>query len=253
MIAGCGLLPEYKDDSADTWSVSRLYDEAKSEIDDGNYQKASEYLEKLESRFPYGRYAQQAQLELIYVYYKNSDQASAIAAADRFIKFHPNSPAVDYAYYMKGIANFIGETGIISSLVGKDVSERDPKSEVDSFDAFKSLVTRFPDSKYAPDARQRMRYLANVLAMHEIHVAQYYYRRGAYVASVNRAQRVLTEFSDTPATEQALVLMVKSYDKLGLDKLRDDAQRVLDKTYPQGKAMQPVVSKEKQPWWEFWK
>lgn len=252
MLAGCGLLPQYQDDSPDTWTVDRIYNEAKSEIDSRNYDKAAEYLEKLEARFPYGRYAQQAQIELIYVYYKNSDAASAIAAADRFIKFHPNSPAVDYAYYMKGVANFIGDTGIISSLVGKDASERDPKSEVDSFEAFKVLVSRFPNSSYTPDARLRMQYLANTLAMHEIHVADYYYRRGAYIAAINRAQQVLKEFSKTPATEKALVLMVNSYDKLGMPGLRDDAKRVLEKTYPH-RQEQIVTKKENTPWWQFWR
>lgn len=252
MLAGCGLLPEYKEESVDAWSVSRLYEEAKAEIDSGNYEKATEYLEKLEARFPYGKYAQQAQLELAYVYYKNSDAASAIAAADRYIKFHPNSSGVDYAYYLKGLANFIGETGIISSLVGKDVSERDPKPGIDSFEAFKALVTRFPDSKYAPDARLRMQYLANALAMHEIHVAEYYYRRGVYVAAINRAQKVLEEFPKTPATERALVVMAHSYDKLGMDGLRDDAKRVLDKTYPQWNEPD-AASKEKTPWWQIWK
>ena len=252
MIAGCGLLPKYKDDLGDTASVSQLYAKAKEEMEATNYEKATEYLEKLQSRFPYGTYAQQAQLDLIYVYYKNEDAASAIAAADRFIKYHPNSAAVDYAYYMKGLANFIGETGVISSMVRKDQSERDPKTEIDSFEAFKSLVERFPNSRYAPDARQRMQYLANTLAMHEIHVADYYYRRGAYVAAINRAQEVLKKFSGTPATENALVLMARSYDALGLTKLRDDATRVLDRTYPtwQQKA---VVVKERPAWWQFWK
>lgn len=252
MIAGCGLLPKYKQDESETWTVSKLYQEAKAEIDDENYDKATQYLEKLEARFPYGSYAQQAQIELIYVYYKNSDAASAIAAADRFIKYHPNSPAVDYAYYMKGIANFIGDTGVISATVGKDMSQRDPKSSIESFDAFKALVSRFPSSKYAPDARQRMQYLANLLAMHEIHVADYYYRRGAYVASINRAQKVLTEFPNTPATENALVDMVRSYDRLGMTRLRDDARRVLDKTYPKWND-KVVTKKEKSPWWALWR
>ena len=252
LIAGCGLFPSHNNDESESWSVDRLYKEAKAELEEENYEKATEYFEKLEARFPYGTYAQQAQIELIYVYFKNADAASSIAAADRFIKYHPNSPAVDYAYYMKGLANFIGDKGVITSMVVKDESQRDPKSETESFDAFKALVTRFPDSKYAPDARKRMQYLANQLAMHEIHVAEFYYGRGAYVAAINRAQKVITEYPKTPATENALVLMARSYDKLGLQKLRDDATRVLDKTYPEWKT-KTVTVKEKSPWWEFWK
>ncbi len=252
MLAGCGLLPSNNDSVPESWSAERIYKEAMSKVADENYIEATTILEKLESRYPYGRYAQQAQLELIYVYYKNKDEASAIAAADRFIKFHPNSPAVDYAYYMKGLANFIGETGIISSMVPKDMSQRDPKSEIDSFDAFKSLVTRFPDSKYAPDARARMQYLANLLAMHEIHVADYYLRRGDYVASINRAQKVLKDFPDTPATENALVDMLVAYHRLGLFKLRDDTYRILEATYPQWRA-KFIKTKPKGEWWAFWK
>ena len=251
MIAGCSLLPSSHDASEDTASVSELYAKAKVEMNADNYQKATEYLEKLQSRFPYGIYAQQAQLDLIYVYYKNEDSASAIAAADRFVKFHPNSPAVDYAYYMKGLANFIGDTGVISSMVQKDMSKRDPKSETESFEAFKQLVTRFPNSKYTPDARQRMQYLANNLALHEIHVAEYYYRRGAYVAAINRAKEVLEKFSGTPSTEKALIVMVRSYDALGMTKLRKDAERVLDSTYPEWKTKKVV--EKRASWWNFWK
>ncbi len=251
MLAGCGLLPNYKEEVPESWSAERIYKAAKDEIDNQNYDKATTYLEKLQSRYPYGKYAQQAQIELIYVYFENKDEASAISAADRFIKFHPNSSAVDYAYYMKGIANFIGETGVISSIVPKDMSQRDPKSEVEAFDAFKALVTRFPNSKYASDSRLRMQYLANLLSMHEIRVADYYYRRGDYVASINRAQTVLKDYPKTPATENALVDMVKSYDRLGMDKLRDDAKRVLDKTYPQWDK-KVISTKQKLPWWQFW-
>ncbi len=252
MLAGCGLLPSYDDSVPESWSAERIYKEAMSKVEDENYVEATTILEKLESRYPYGRYAQQAQLELIYVYYKNKDEASAIAAADRFIKFHPNSSAVDYAYYMKGLANFIGETGVISSIVPKDMSQRDPKSEIDSFDAFKALATRFPDSKYAPDARKRMQYLANVLATHEIHVADYYLRRGDYVATINRAQKVLKEFPDTPATQKALVDMVGAYHMLGLYKLRDDTYRILEANYPDWRKSL-AIKDPKEHWWQVWK
>jgi outer membrane protein assembly factor BamD len=184
-LAGCGLLPAQNDDETRGWSANKLYSEAKSNLNEGNYEKAIKLYEKLEARYPYGRYAQQAQLEIAYAYYRDKDVASALAAADRFIKLHPNHPSVDYAYYLKGLANFNEDLGVLGSLVskfsGQDMTERDPKSSRESFDAFRDLVQRFPNSKYAQDSIDRMSYLVNSLAAHEVHVAKYYMKRGAYV------------------------------------------------------------------------
>src|SRR3989338_10813409 len=156
--SGCGLLPEDSDETAG-WSANKLYSEAKGAMSDGAYDKAIKYFEKLEARYPYGRYAQQAQLEVAYSYYKQDEKASAIAACDRFIRLHPNHPNVDYAYYLKGLSNFNGDLGLLGYVSMQDQTERDPKAAKESFDAFKELVAKFPESKYSTDAALRMKYL----------------------------------------------------------------------------------------------
>ncbi len=243
----CGLLPEVKDDTAG-WSAERLYQEAHEMLATGNYTRAVKLFETLEGRYPYGRYAQQAILEGAYANYRANETAAAVAACDRFIRTYPNHPNVDYAYYLKGIVNFREDQGLFGYVVEQDLSERDPKLTRESFGAFKELVARFPESKYAADSIERMRYLTNALSSYEVHVADYYYRRGAYVAAANRAQASLLNFPRTPANEDALILMARSYDKLGLPQLRDDAQRVLKDTFPNGK----YFMAEARPWWNFW-
>lgn len=249
-LAGCSLLPAQIDETK-SWSASKLYSEAKAEMADGNYEKAIKYFEALEARYPYGRYATQAQLEIAYAYYKEGEPASAIAAADRFIRLHPNHPYVDYAYYLKGLANF-NNPDLLQSLAGQDMTERDPKAAREAFEAFKELVTRFPNSKYAPDATARMRYLANALASHEVHVASYYIKRGAYVAAANRAKGVIQDYPQTPATEEALAILAQAYDKMGMGKLRDDALRVLKKNFPNSVYLSGGP-RETKPWWQLWR
>ncbi len=249
-MAGCGLFPENNDETKG-WSAQKLYSEAKNEMGDGNYSKAIKYFETLEARYPYGRYAQQSQLEVAYAYFKDNEPVSAIAACDRFIKLHPNHPNVDYAYYLKGLANFNEDLGLLGAIADQDLSERDPKAAKDSFEAFRELATRFPDSKYAPDAVARMKYLVNTLASYEVHVARYYARRGAHVAAVSRAQVALQQYPQAPATEEALVIMVKSYDALGLNELSDDARRVLTQNYPNSKYLGSITRAAK-PWWRLW-
>lgn len=250
MLTACGLLPEVKDET-NGWSAQKLYTSAKEEMNDSNYEKAIQYFEKLEARYPYGRYAQQAQLEVAYAYYKSGEPVSAIAAADRFIKLHPNHPFVDYAYYLKGLATFNDNSGILSSIVEQDLSDRDPKAARESFDAFKELVTRFPDSKYAADSAARMKYLVNALAFHDVHVASYYVRRGAFVAAANRAQSVVKNYPQSPAREEALAIMAQSYGTLGLNDLRDDARRVLKLNFPDSKYLAGYTPVEKS-WWKPW-
>ncbi|MEW6134057.1 MAG: outer membrane protein assembly factor BamD [Pseudomonadota bacterium] len=249
-LAGCGLLPEVADETAG-WSAQRLYSEAKDNLNEGNYEQAIKLYETLEARYPYGRYAQQAQLEVAYAYYKDQEPISAIAACDRFIKLHPNHPNVDYAYYLKGLANFTEDQGLFSRFSSEDMTERDPKAARDSFLAFKELVTRFPDSKYAEDAQARMKYLVNAIAANEVHVAKYYLKREAYVAAANRAKSVLTNYPEAPAIEEALAIMVVAYDKLGISDLRDDAMRVLKLNYPNSKYAQGIDLSGK-AWWKFW-
>lgn len=252
LLGGCGLLPEQIDETAG-WSADKLYSEAKDAMGDGGYDKAVKLFTKLESRYPYGRYAQQAQMEVAYAYYKQNEPASAIAACDRFIRLHPNHPNVDYMYYLKGLANFNEDLGILGNLSDQDQTERDPQSASDSFAAFKALVTKFPQSRYAPDAVLRMKYLVNALAAHEVHVARYYVRRGAYLAAANRAQHAIQQYPDAPAQEEALYLLTTSYSALGMKDLRDDAERVLRKTYPKSKFLAGNIGiTEKKPWWKPW-
>jgi outer membrane protein assembly factor BamD len=217
-----------------------------------DWAQAIKYFEKLEARYPYGRFAQQAQLEIAYSYWKDSERASAIAAADRFIKLYPNHPNVDYAYYLKGLINFNENTGLLSGLSNPDMSERDPKATREAFATFKELVTRFPKSKYTPDAIARMRYLVNSLASHEVHVARWYMRRGAYVAAANRAQYAVKEYPRAPATEEALSIMIRAYDALGLDDLRDGAARVMKTNFPNSPYLKPGGVTREAPWWKLW-
>lgn len=246
-IAACDLLPEVKEETA-TWSAEKLYQEAHTMMVTGNYTRAIKLYDTLEGRFPYGRYAQQAILEGAYSNYRAGETATAIAACDRFIRTYPNHPNVDYAYYLKGVVNFREDQGVFGYVVEQDLSERDPKMTREAFNAFRELVTRFPESVYAADSRQRMRYLVNALSSYEVHVADYYYRRGAYVAAANRAQLSLTNYPQTPANEDALITMARSYEKLGMPQLRDDAMRILKSTYPDEKYTLPGDK----PWWKFW-
>lgn len=249
-LSACSSLPEQIDETAG-WSASRLYSEAKYAQEEGNWELAAKHLEKLEARFPYGRFAQQAQLELGYVYWKGNETGSALAACDRFIKLHPNHPAVDYVYYLKGLINFNEDLGIIGYISDQDPSERDPKAAREAFESFRDLITRFPQSKYTPDAIKRMDFLVNTLASLEVNVAHYYTRRGAYIAAANRAQYAIKTYPRTPATEEAMFILVNAYDKLGLTELRDDADRVLRKNFPDSRFFRDGLVR-KQPWWKLW-
>lgn len=249
-LGGCGLLPEVVDETAG-WSAQKLYAEAKDNLNSGNYERAVKLFETLEARYPFGRYAQQAQLDVAYAYYKDNEPISAVAACDRFIKLHPNHPNVDYAYYLKGLANFNDDLGLLGKLVDQDMSERDPRAARDAFLAFKELVTRFPDSRYAADSAARMKYLVNALASNEVHVAKYYLKRKAWVAAANRAKEVLKTYPEAPALEEALAIMVVAYDELGLVDLRNDAQRVLKLNFPDSKYAKGVSIQEK-AWYRFW-
>ena len=244
-LAGCSSTPE---DETAGWEAQKIYSEAKSLMNEGGYDQAIKLFEKLEARFPYGRYAQQAQLDTAYAYYKSGEPDLAILSADRFIKLHPNHSDVDYAYYLKGLANFNEDLGVLGNVISKDLTQHDPRAALEAFDAFRELVERFPQSKYVADSRQRMQYLVNSLAAHEIHVARYYYKRGAYVAAVNRSQAVITHYPNAPSHEEALYLLVASYDKLGQDTLRDDTERVLRQNFPNSK----YFSKGTTNWWKRW-
>ncbi len=249
LISACGLLPDKSDETAN-WSANKLYAEARDELAGGGYDKAIRYYEKLESRYPFGTYAQQAQMEIAYAHYKQADQPQALAAVERFIKLHPNHPNVDYMYYLRGLINFNDRLGPFNFAVPQDPAERDPKAAREAFESFKQLVEKFPDSPYAKDSLARMKYLVNNLAQHDVYVARYYFRRGAYLASVNRAQSVIKDYADAPAVEEALYLMVRCYDALGLTDLRDDTTRVLGKNYPKSRFTNGDGSVSR-AWWKF--
>lgn len=242
-----------KYDATANWSVDKLYAEAKDELGSGNYEKAIGYYEKLEGRAAGTPLAQQAELDKAWAQYKSNEAAQAIATLERFIKLHPASPALDYALYLKGIINFNDNLGLFSSLSDQDLAERDPKQAKESFESFRQLVTRFPDSKYSEDARLRMAYIRNTLARSDVYVARYYFNKGAYVAAINRTQQTISDFRDVPAVEDALVLLYQCYDRLGLTQLRDDTGRILDKTYPDNTFLHPEKAvKKKSSWWKFW-
>jgi outer membrane protein assembly factor BamD len=252
IVAGCHGLPEKTDETA-TWNNGKLYSEAQDALTGGDFGKCAKYFENLEGRDPFGHFAQQAQINVAYCDWKDSETASADAAIDRFIKLHPDHPDIAYAYYLKGMIHFNDDLGLFGRFSGQDMSERDPKSLRESYDAFKVVVDRYPQSKYAPDAAQRMRYIVNALASHEVHAADYYYRRGAYVAAINRAQLAIREYRNAPATEDALHIMMMSYAKLDQPQLENDTKRVLAATFPDS----PYVTGKSRPgtdksWWQLW-
>lgn len=249
-LSGCGSFGEQIDETKN-WSPSKLYSEARDELNALNYDRAIDLLEKLESRYPFGTYAQQAQMEIAYAYYRQGDQPQALAAVERFIKLHPDHPNVDYMYYLRGLINFNDRVSIFDFLSRQDMTERDPKAAREAFDSFKLLVDRFPDSKYTPDARARLAYLVNAMGQYDVHVASYYYRRGAYLAAANRAQAVVKNYPNAPAVEEALFIMMESYNALNLPQLRDDAERVLRKNFPDSVYFKGGKADEK-PWWQIW-
>ena len=249
LLAGCSSTPV---DPTATWSPNKIYSEAKDEAKAGAYEKAIGFSEKLEGRAAGTPLAQQAQLEKAYTQYKSGEQVQAIATLDRFIRLHPASSALDYALYLKGLVNFNDNLGMFSSWVQQDLSERDQKAAKESFESFKDLTTRFPDSRYAPDARLRMVYIVNSLAQSEVNVARYYFSRGAYVATINRAQSAITAYRDVPAVEEALSLLYRSYDALGMVQLRDDTLRVMQKSYPESAYTRNDANAKKGAWYKFW-
>jgi outer membrane protein assembly factor BamD len=251
LATGCGTKLFKKTDRSE-FTVEQFYQEAKENLDDKKYTKAIEVYQELESTYPYGPRTEQAQLEVIYAYYKKDEPEQALAAADRFIRLHPTHPNVAYAYYLKGLVNFTASNSFLDSLTRGDSSpDRDPLSAQESYGGFQELVTRFPESRYAADAKQRMAFLHNSLAMHEIHVADYYMRREAYVAVVNRGKYVLNEFPRTAAVEHALGLMMLAYTEMGLDDLSADSKRVLALNFPNSQYLsgsRPPIKKEFSLW-----
>ncbi len=234
LLGACSTLG---DDKTAAMNPQKIYQEAKDEMLSGGWERAIPLLEKLEGRAAGTILAQQAQLDKAYAQYRSREVTQALATLDRFAKQHPASPAMDYALYLRGLVNFNDDVGLLNFISKQDLSERDQKASKESFDAFKDLVARFPDSNYAADARQRMVYIVNALARYEVHVARYYFTRGAYVAAIGRAQTALTEYSNVASSEDALYILVSSYDAMGLTQLRDDSLRVLKTNFPNSTVM----------------
>jgi outer membrane protein assembly factor BamD len=246
ILSGCANNP--KDPTA-AWTPEKIYSEARDEVNAGAWDKAIGYYEKLEGRAAGTVLAQQAQIDKAYAQYKTGNKIQALATLDRFIRLHPTSPALDYALFLKGVVNFNDNLGMFSFLTRQDLSERDQKAAKDSYESFLELTTRFPDSKYSADARQRMTHVVSSLAAYEVHVARYYAKRGAHVAAINRAQQAISDFEGVPAIEEALAILVKSYDAMGMTVLRDDALRVLNQNYPQSVFLQGKAPVRTKSWW----
>ncbi|MCK9509912.1 MAG: outer membrane protein assembly factor BamD [Pigmentiphaga sp.] len=253
LLSGCGWLNANSGEAHDDtvgWSAEQLYRDAKSELDSGNWEAALTQLERVQARYPFGVYAQQAMLDTAYAQWRSGSREQALATIQRFQQQYPNHEATDYMLYLKGLVTFAPENAFINRLVGQDMAERDPAGARASFEAFTELVQRYPDSRYARDARLRLNWLLNTIAMGELYTARYYYNRQAYVAAINRAETVIADFQGTEAAEQALYLMVLSYEQLDMPELRDDARRVLVTNFPQTRLLSegfPDTSNSK--WW----
>ena len=222
-----------------------LYKEAREEMDSGNFAAAIKTLARVEGLAAGSLLAQQALLDMAYLNWRLGERAQALSAVERFIKLNPSSPALDYALYLRGLVNFNDNLGLMGSLAGQELSERDQRASRDAWEAFKQLVDRFPDS------RLRMDYIVNSLAEYEVHVARYYFRRGAYVAAANRAQQAISQFSQTPSVEEALYILIASYDKLEMPGLRDAAERVLRQNFPESEYLTKGLLARKTPWYRF--
>lgn len=246
ILSGCSLLPAPRDETK-SWSQQRLFAAAKEAMDESNWEKATTYYDKLLARYPFGRMAQQAFLDKAYCHYRDSEPDAAIATLNRFLKTYPKHPYGDYAYYLKGLANFTRDRGLVERFLPLDESQRDPGSTLDAFNDFAQVLKRYPNGPYAEDARQRMVYLRNNMALHEVNVARWYLRRGAYLAAINRAQNVIKHYQGTDQQRNALQLIITAYDRLGLTDLRDDVIRVMQANFPNADphAYQPP---EPSPW-----
>jgi outer membrane protein assembly factor BamD len=232
-------------------SAAKLYEEAREEAAAGAYDRAAKLYERLEGVAAGTLLAQQAQLERAYLLYRQQETAQALSTIERFLKLHPTSPAADYAYYLQGVVNFNDDLGLFGKLTSLDLSERDQQASRDAYQSFRQVIERFPESRYVPDARQRMIYIVNSLASYEVHVARYYFQRGAYVAAANRAQQAVQDYRDVQAIEEALAVMASSYDKLGLAQLRDDTNRVLQKNYPNSAWLKTPFGRADKEFWRF--
>ena len=250
-VFAVGCHRDKKQDETETLPVEQLYQGAKDALMQGNETKAIRYYQRLIARFPFGPYTEQSQMELAFAQYKDGKNDEALSTINRFIKTYPTQKNVAYAYYLRGIINFDRDRGFLANWANQDPTKREMASTLQSFEDFSELVTKYPDSRYTPDARLRMIYLRDNMSRAQIYVAKFYYKRGAYVAAVNRAQAALKTYPDAPATEQALFIMGKGYDVLGMNDLRDDAERVMRKNFPSSDYYKRGLERDV-PWWKLW-
>jgi outer membrane protein assembly factor BamD len=247
LFLGCASLEE---DPTINWSAEELYTNAKSRLDDKFYDQSIELYKNLDLRYPYGPFAEQGKIDIAYAYWKMNNSASALMACDRFIREHPDHENVDYVMYLKALVHFNDDKGLLGFFVSKNLAERDPGAAREAFDILRDLVKRFPDSRYAEDAQLRMAYLVNTLAEHEVSVANYYFRRGAFVASINRAQSVIENYPRAPAAREALEVLALSYERSGLVESKQKIEAIIDVNFP---GLRQVKTEDaERSWWEFW-
>jgi outer membrane protein assembly factor BamD len=251
-LESCAIFgPPTELDDTKGLSAERIYEKASERMTSNDYKKAVEYLKKLESRYPNSKFGTQAQLDMAYAFYKQDDAAQCVSTVERFIKIHPNHPNLDYAYYLKGVAYF-KQRGVMEKFTLQDISDRDPKILKQSFLAFKDLLSLFPETRYGKDATERMIYLKNKLADHELHVARHYMTVNAYIAALNRAKFVIETYPDSNFIEEALVIIISAYDSLGMNDLKEDSLRILKQNYPNSSMFTKGKDTKKQDWWKFW-
>ncbi len=251
-LESCAIFgPPTELDDTKGLSAESIYEKASDRMTSNDFKKAIEYLKKLDSRYPNSKFGAQAKLDIAYAYYKQEDAAQCVSSIDRFIKIYPNHPNLDYAYYLKGVAYF-KQRGVLDKVTFQDISDRDPKILKQSFLAFKDLLTLYPNSRYGKDATERMIYLKNKLADHELHVASHYMKVNAYVAALNRAKFVIETYPDSNFVEEALVIAISAYDSLGMNDLKEDNLRILKQNYPDSSMFTKGKDTKKQDWWKFW-
>jgi outer membrane protein assembly factor BamD len=221
-------------DEYSSYTEEQFAEEAQIALSEERWTKAIQLYEKLEARYPFGPHTTQAQINIAYAYYKNNEPDSALAAVDRFIKLNPAHPNVDYAYYLKGLVNYNRGLTFVDRFIPTDPSQRDPGAARLAFREFEELVNKYPQSRYAEDSRKRVTALRNNLAMYELHVAEFYMRRGAYLAASRRGAEILRNYQRTPAVPEALEIMEAAYRKLEMDDLADDVKRVYAFNYANG-------------------
>ncbi|MDO4640191.1 MAG: outer membrane protein assembly factor BamD [Neisseria sp.] len=254
-LSGCAATGAADKDAQITqdWTVNKLYAEAHDELNSHNYTRAIKLYELLQSRFPNGTYAQQAQLDTAYAYYKDEEPEKALAAIQRFQRLYPNHPNMDYALYLKGLVLFHEDQSFLNKLASQDWSDRDPKANREAYQAFADLVKRYPDSQYTADATERMTKLVDALAGNEMAIARYYINRGAYLAAINRSQKVISQYQNTRFVEEALAIMITSYKRLNQQQSAEDATRVLQANFPQSPYLKQDWKADNIPWWRYWK